>query len=293
MLRFGALAFTLGLSATLAVVAVPRAAFAADDLGFSGCNAKPTKTDTADAKRSYERGKRLFDERDRGAIDLFRSAYLADCTKHELLVVLSFAYQSDGQLKEALAASELYLQKRGGSLAAEDRHTVEERIALLKQKRKEQEEAAAAAAAPKPAPGPAQPPIAPPRAEAPAHRSPLPWVVVGVGAAAVVTGAILFPVGNAMIPSTCGGSPLFSSNKSSTCTRTGTQEQAEADAEKAGRGKGMRLGGFITMVAGGAAVVGGLVWFAIDATSSSGTTTGRRRIVPLLSPTSVGLAGTF
>ena len=63
MLRFGAFAFTLGLTAALAVVTIPSAAIAAADLGFSGCTSKPTKTDTADAKRSYERGKRLFDER--------------------------------------------------------------------------------------------------------------------------------------------------------------------------------------------------------------------------------------
>lgn len=293
MHRLGAFAFTIGLTATLAATAVPNVALAGDDLGFAGCNAKPTKTDTAEAKRSYERGKRLFDERDRGAIDLFRAAYVADCTKHELLVVLSFAYQSDGQLKEALVASELYLKKRGGSLSAEDRHTVEERIALLTQKRKEQDADAAAAAATAPKAIVVAPPaMPPPRAEAPVHHSPLPWVLVGIGAAAVVTGAILFPVGSALVPDSCEGLGLFSPNSRSTCTANPGVD-ATSDTEKAGRGKGLRLGGFLSMAAGGAAVAGGLVWAAVDAASSSSSTTGRRRIVPILSPTELGIAGTF
>ena len=281
MFRFGAFAFTLGLAAASATVFVPSAAFAADDLGFSGCNSKPTKSDTADAKRSYERGKKMFDERDRGAIDLFRSAYLADCTKHELLVVLSFAYQSDGQLKEALAASELYMQKRGSSLSAEDRHTVEERIALLKRKQKEQEEAAAAAARPQVVERPVAPP--PPVDDGPKH-SPYPWVLVGVGAAAIVTGAILFPIGKATLPKppNCDGTATLFDNGN--CTN-------DADAAKAGRAMGMQRGGIIAIGAGGLAVVGGLVWYAVDVTSKSNTT--GRRIYPTFGPRSLGLAGTF
>lgn len=285
MFRLGALAFTLGLAAASATVLVPRAAYAGD-LGFSACNAKPTKSDTADAKRSYERGKRLFDERDRGAIDLFRSAYLADCTKHELLVVLSFAYQSDGQLKEALAASELYMQKRGRSLSADDRHTVEERIALLERKLKDQEEAAAAAARPTllvPAPAPRPAPV-----EVVKERSPLPWVLVGAGATAIIAGAILVPIGGSKYPAECHDATLF---KNGQCTAGQNPAESTARAQDAGTAMGLKRAGFVSVAAGGAAVVGGLIWFALDVTSKP-TTTGLR-VVPTFSPSSLGFAGTF
>lgn len=270
---------------------MPRAALAAEDLGFAGCNAKPTKSNTAEAKRSYERGKKLFDERDPGAIDLFRSAYLADCTKHELLVVLSFAYQSDGQLKKALAASELYLQRRGSSLAADDRRTVEERVALLKQKQKEQEDAAAEAARPKLQVAPSARVQAPPPAAPVAHRSPYPWVLVGVGAAAIVTGSILIPVGSAKYSDlACRDATLFKNGK---CQSIDGREgpQSLALGKEAGAAMGLKRAGVLTITAGSAAAVVGLLWLVFDVTSKPVTT--GVRVVPTFSPNSLGLAGTF
>lgn len=276
------------MAGLLVATALPSAAFAADPLGFANCNAKPTKSDTAEAKRSYERGKKLFDERDRGAIDLFRSAYLADCTKHELLVVLSFAYQSDGQLKEALGASELYLEKRNHALTGEDRKTVEDRIASLKAKVKEQEDAAIEAAKPKTTV--VQPPPKATPEEQGGKRSKLPWVLVGVGAASIVTGAILFPLGRSQVPEGCrnGGGDLFSNGDCDPNTDKIKERQDQVDAGKA---FGMQRAGFITMVAGGAAVVGGLIWFGVDSSSSSSSA--RRKIVPNVGLNYLGMSGTF
>ena len=287
--RFGTLvhpvAYGVGLATLLGALALPAPSRADDSLSFSGCNSKPKKADTAEAKRAYERGKKLFDERDRGAIDLFRSAYLADCTKHELLVLLSFAYQSDGQLKEALAASELYLDKRGGSLTGEDRKTVEDRIASLRAKVKEQDDAVAAAAA-RPATEPVKPPPTPPPAEPSRKRSPYPWVLVGIGAASLVTGAVLLPLGRAQMPEGCEGGSLFSAGG---CSETlPNLDQSQVDAGKA---MGLQRAGMITMAAGGAAVVGGLIWFAVDASGSSSSTA--RRVVPNVGPGYLGVSGAF
>ena len=109
------------------------------------------------------------------------------------------------------------------------------------------------------------------------------------GAASIVTGAILFPLGRSQVPEACSGGNLFGNGD---CDRLGRSDEVLAeDRRAAGQAMGLQRAGFITMVAGGAAVVGGLIWFGVDSSSSSSTA--KRTLVPLVGANYLGLSGTF
>lgn len=300
--RARALGLALACGAAVCLLA-PRA-HATDDLDFTGCVAKPTRANTNAAKKEYEAGKALSDEGAPGAVEHFRKAYLLDCTKHELLVAIGFAYQSEGKLKEALAANELYRDKRATSLAASELKTLDARIDDLRAKIKEQDDETqrlAEEAARKKAPLP------PPPTQKERERSMLPWAVVGVGAAGIVAGAIMLPVGAGMFPDGCvdgtsgptcqpvctsGG--LFSDG---VCTdfNNGPDSRAKAEQNQAAArtAKGVQRAGFVGLVAGGALVVTGVIWWLVD--PGHEVVRGDRGIrwAPVVGPREVGVAGVF
>ncbi|AKV02510.1 hypothetical protein AKJ09_09173 [Labilithrix luteola] len=116
------------------------------------------------------------------------------------------------------------------------------------------------------------------------HRSALPLVVAGIGAAALGTGLALTFVGLGKVPDSCKvsshecaappGSPVFDDAKN---------------------GVGLANIGLVTSIAGGAVMIGGLVWYFVQPTTKT-TTVGRGvQWTPWASASSAGLGahGTF
>lgn len=131
----------------------------------------------------------------------------------------------------------------------------------------------------------------PSEAEATRSHSVLPWIVVGVGAAAIVTGVVIV-VTAPKLPSNCnadtekcavppGESPCNGPNTPLGCYDLGADQNAASKATKQ-----PKLG-YVFVGAGAAAVVGGLVWHFLEPTGPEKTTTA---IAPWLTPGAGGLA---
>lgn len=287
-----AMARHVGTLATLGALWTGTTLARADSLGLEQCNVKPTKAHTKQAKADYEEGKKLHDAGVKGAVEKFHHAYLTDCTKHELLVLLSFAYQGEGKLKEAILADELYIQKRGASLSEEDRAVIENRLHDLRGILEEQEakERALIAAQKKEREKPPAPVLPPPRAPEERPHSKLPWIPIGVGAAAIVTGVVLVVAAESTFPNTCarhgGWAGLWGKEE---CQVDASDTTTIRDANFS---KGMWNGGVASIVGGGALAIGGAVWLVFDRTGSRSSSSAMR-VTPILSPSRVGIAGTF
>ncbi len=76
----------------------------------TGRKVSPSESDKAHA--IYKFGKLKYDEGDyEAAVAQFREAYNRDCKKHELLLILSVAYERKGAKLEAARALEAYLER--------------------------------------------------------------------------------------------------------------------------------------------------------------------------------------
>jgi hypothetical protein len=234
-------------------VGVPALAAAGEGGAFPSCGSRaPTADDVAAAKKTFELANRYLGEADYDrAIRYYLDAYRTDCTAHKLLGYVARAHELKGEREEAVRALEVYLER---SPKADDRATVERRIANLK--------AQLAAAPPEPTPPPApassvapapppaeeRPPVQ--RADAPPpHGGPsfLPWVVVGVGLTTAAAGGALYGFGTSQVndaEAACGG----------------FEGCLPAVAAKGNGGRDLQIVGVTMLAAGGAAVASGLVW---------------------------------
>ena len=220
----------------------------------------------AEARALYTAGQAAFHEgRYENALEYLTRSYELS-RRPALLFNLGTTYDRLRRDAEALAAFQQYLHDVP---EAENRLEVEARIAVLR-------EAAArstpppAVVEPDPVPEP-QPPTTPPPAPATSSDAgPAPWIVVGVGGAAVVAGAVLMGVAAADVAAVEGASRG---------TRWETVEGAYA------RSEAESIAGAVLLGVGGAAALGGIVWAV---TGSGGT-----RVE--VSPTAGGLVarGTF
>jgi hypothetical protein len=112
-------------------------------------------------------------------------------------------------------------------------------------------------------------------------HSALPWVVVGIGAAGVITGIV--------IVATTPNRPENCSADTQTCTRRANQSEADfkADQEQAGKADSQPVLGFAIAGIGGALVLGGLLWHFLEPTDSKSA---RPRITPWVTGQSSGAA---
>lgn len=110
-----------------------------------------------------------------------------------------------------------------------------------------------------PAPGPAEQPE---KAEPASHHSALPWVLVGIGAAFVVTGTVLALVS---YPDGCDPDATSEDGKEGVCAGPNATENQST----AGTVKHFHLYGPIMMIAGGAMLAGGLAWHFLEKPSAS------------------------
>jgi tetratricopeptide (TPR) repeat protein len=246
----------------------------------SPCDAsKVSKADVDRAHTLYLSGKQFLDESNYDkAIGYFKDAYSIDCSVHAILPIIATAYERKGDKLEAIRALEEYLKR---APSAGDHEVIERRIANLKQQVASLGTTAATASAPPPSatvaapppsastPPPQPPPSSEPTTTAPAGalstppppagggHSIAPWVLVGVGAAAVVTGVVLLAVGSGDVSSAEGqcGSAHNMCPPGSNAINTGNT------------GRTLEGAGYVVGGVGLAAAAGGLVWHFVEPTS--------------------------
>lgn len=119
-------------------------------------------------------------------------------------------------------------------------------------------------------------------------HSVLPWIVTGVGAAVLIGGVIWL--------ATAPSLPTGCDSATTKCVRAAsdTDSSFKARQEDAGRSDGQPIEGAIIMGIGGALVVGGLVWYFLDSSSSS-SRSGALRPMPWTTTSAAGvsLGGSF
>jgi hypothetical protein len=272
----------LGFAALLAIgTAVP--AFAQQTTAPRGepypqCSKMPTNDESEQAHQKYIAGKALYDDGNyESAIVRFRDAYNRDCTKHELLVILSRAYELNKDLPEAIRALETYLARVKD---APDRATYEQRVLNMKKELAKQQAAASATPTTSTSTPPNGTSTPPPKGEVREHST-LPWLVVTLGGAALLTGVILV-VAAPPIPPNCNAS-------SGVCSKTSSKpppalpdespDQLQKDQDKAGQHVTLTTTGIVLIIAGIGVAAGGVAWHFLEPT---GPTTGKKK--PQLTP---------
>ncbi len=187
------------------------------------------------------------------AIELLDEAYALD-PQPVLIYNKARAHEGLGHVDEAIELYERYLTEEPSSA---DRGAIEQRLVTLKKQRdekaalakertqveKEREAVEKERANPPP---PAEPPPPPPH-----HRSVLPYVVMGVGGAGLITGTIF---------------GLMANSKKAAATDARTQLDA-IDLRDTGRT--FATVSNISFVVGGVLVAGGVVWWVLDGRASN------------------------
>lgn len=263
----------IGLGLLLAAVtSVPAFAQPAGQ-GYASCTKTVTAGESELAHQKYIAGKQDYDEGNYdSALRRFRDAYTLDCTKHELLIIISAAYERKGDKKEAVDALETYVARSPG---APDAGTYQAKIENLKKQ--------LAAAQPPPATTPTEPPptTPPPKEDVQGH-SVFPWILTGAGVAALGVGIVLIATAP-KLPDGC--------DKDQQTCRPLPNESAQAFEDRqseAGRSAGQPLAGTIVTLGGGALVVGGLLWHFLEPTGTKETA--KPKLRPSVSPGYAGLA---
>lgn len=107
----------------------------------------------------------------------------------------------------------------------------------------------------------------------------LPWIVVGLGGAAIATGVVVFLTAPEL-PSNCDPSR-------GVCTKRPDQTSADLarDQDQAGKHDAQESGGLILAGVGGAVLVGGLLWHFLEPTGASSGMS----VTPWTSASSAGL----
>jgi hypothetical protein len=266
-----------------------------------------SRADHERAHTVFLSGKQFLEESNYDkAISYFKDAYSIDCSVHAMLPIIATAYERKGDKAEAIHTLGEYLKR---APAAPDHEVIEHRIRNLRdQLAREQTPSAGPAATPTPVPVPAPPPIvappppapsaseAPPTMAAPAP-TPLtpapglesepsgpgaaPWVLVGVGGAAVVAGVVMLAIGSGDVSSAvnacnpdanhhCQGPPGGPVPGPS---------QVAADTSKQNNGYTLENAGAVVGAVGLAAAAVGTIWALTSGHSATGAS-----LTPVLTP---------
>jgi tetratricopeptide (TPR) repeat protein len=273
------------LLAALVLLVAPAIAHAEEPTkSYPDCGREPTDAEVAAAKGAFQAGNASFNEADYArALDYWEDAYRRDCTANPLLLNLARAYELAGRKRQAVVALETFVAREPNS---GEKDQINRRVEVLKKKISEED--AAAAAAPPTSTG-ATPPAAgatPPPPPAPvqhAKASPWPWVTMGVGAVVVVVGAIGVSSAQKKIDAADAKCP------NRRCAMGDTQSISDGNVAR----KDLTRSVVITTV-GGAAIVGGAIWWfldkkATDRANANGTLA-RPLVAPLVGPQLAGLS---
>ena len=244
----------------------------------AACTSVP-QSESERAHTIYQAGKVQYDDKNYdAAIVQFREAYKRDCSKHDLLIIISRAYELLGNRPEALRALEMYVERVPNS---PDIATHKIGIENLRRQIAAAPPPTATATAPVPS-STAAPPV-----ETREHTIP-PWLVVGLGGASIVTGAIFLVVAPA-VPANCD-------TKKGSCTSTGPTDDIAKDQKQAGTAVGETTGGLIAIIAGAGVLGAGLLWHFLEPTGPVEKTGKiKPQLVPAVAPGYAGmsLGGTF
>jgi hypothetical protein len=280
------------------VVAVPALAQQAGSGYPAPCPASQvSKADVERAHTVFLSGKGFLDESNYDkAISYFKDAYSIDCSVHAILPIIATAYERKGDKQSAVGALQEYVKRVPN---APDREVVERRIKNLQDQIAREGAATAAPTATTPPTATTAAPTATtttaPTATTTATGEPTssaqpttegghsvaPWIVVGVGGAAVVAGVVLFAVGAGDI-----------STAEKTCPNHGNC--SDQNAQNTGNsGRTLETVGVVAGAVGVAAVAGGLLWHFLE-TPGAPSTTGAT-VTPVVAPgyAGVGLGGRF
>jgi hypothetical protein len=270
----------------------------------AACDAsKVSKGDVERAHTVYLSGKGFLDESNYDkAISYFKDAYSIDCSVHAILPIIATAYERKGDKAEAIHALEEYLQRVPSS---GEREIIERRIRNLKDQLAQEKPTATAVLTAPTATATSGPtstttvPTSEPSTggttTAPTGttgngtptslggHTAAPWIVVGVGGALVVTGAVLLGVGSGDVSTANNACPLHVNCTSSVASQGNT-------------GRSLETVGVVVGIAGIAAVGGGLVWHFLEPKAQPATATlGSPRVSPVVTPNYAGMmvGGTF
>lgn len=267
--------FAIGFALGLAAFGLAKPAFAQSNDYPTACNAATVTTARSEeGHAAYKEGRVAYDEAKYAeSIVAFRRAYQLDCSKHELLVVLSRAYELSGNRVEAIRALELYLERVKDS---PDAPTHRARIENLKR------------LAPSPSPAPAPPrtpeatpmPAPPPPPVVVREHTAWPWVFVGLGGLAAATGVVVFATAP-KLPKNCDAD-------TGKCVRIpgDSVSDYEDQQSKAGLSQTQPTTGIIIAGSGLVLVAGGLVWHFLESTGPAPATAGLK---PELAPGYAGM----
>jgi hypothetical protein len=102
-------------------------------------------------------------------------------------------------------------------------------------------------------------------------NSALPWVLIGVGAAAAVTGLVLRQTGNADYPDNCvRGNPGTCAENTAIADALTRQNERRERTTAAENAENREIAGLWTLIGGGSVLLGGIVWLVVErATSAS------------------------
>ncbi|HTQ43463.1 MAG TPA: hypothetical protein VMI75_11950 [Polyangiaceae bacterium] len=285
----------------VSVVAVPALAQQAGSSGYPApCPASQvSKSDVDRAHTVFLSGKGFLDESNYDkAISYFKDAYSIDCSVHAILPIIATAYERKGDKQSAVGALQEYLKRVPN---APDHEVIQRRINNL-QDQIAQEKATATAVptasappvastaaptatattsptAPTATAEPTSTATAPPTTEG--GHSVTPWIVVGVGGAAVVAGVVLFAVGAGDISTAEKTCPVHDNCNDPNAQSTGNS------------GRTLETVGVVAGAVGVAAVAGGLLWHFLE-TPGAPSTTGAT-VTPVVAPgyAGLGLGGRF
>jgi tetratricopeptide (TPR) repeat protein len=270
------------LLAALALSLAPAIAHAEEPTkSYPDCGREPTDGEVAAAKGAFQAGNASFNEADYArAIDYWEDAYRRDCTANPLLLNLARAYELAGRKRQAVVSLETFLSREPNS---GEKEQINRRIEVLKKKIAEEDAAAAAAPASTvggaTTPGPTSGPIVSPEPTEKARRSPWPWVVMGVGGAAVIVGTIGAVDNKKKIDNVEAKCPMHQ------CVGGDTESINQGNAARTALNRSV----IITTV-GGVAVVGGVIWWFFDKKSVDNANQTATRFSPLVAPHLAGLS---
>jgi tetratricopeptide (TPR) repeat protein len=266
----------LGLGLLLATATSARAQQTSADPYPPAC-ASVSAAESDRAHLLYQAGKAYYDDANYdSAITQFREAYKKDCTKHELLIIISRAYELKSNRAAAIDALEEYLRRAPSSPDAQQHRT---RIENLRKQLAAQPPPAAPAV-----PASAVPATTSPPEEVREHTVP-PWIVVGLGGAGVIVGVVLVAT-TPKLPSGCD--PAVAK-----CLPIAGETSAEYEDRQAQAGASQSqptVGGVVAGI-GGALVVGGLLWHFLEPTGPvEKTAKVKPKVSPQVAPGFAGLS---
>ncbi len=259
---------------------------------YAACTSTPTKQDSDQAHSAFLLGKRFFDEADYGsAIHNFADAYKLDCTKTELLTIVARAYELNGNRPEAVHALETYLQ-RAQTIGADDKAQIQKRIDNLKAQIAAQASSTATATATATAvptqptaTAPPPPPPPPPPPESGGHTV-LPWIVTGVGAAAAITGGIIYLVESSA--ANAAKNKCVDENIGACTPKPNVTETAKAIGQDYTPANNLVPVGSILFFAGLGVAAGGLLWHFLEPTGPAADK--KASLTPTVGPGYAGLS---